>query len=123
VVLAVGEHLWSTVDDQIRRMTSGLAGGLGCGYEELCGALSGGTLVIGAQYGRTSPDQDDSECNRRVCAYREHFLREFGTTRCGDLRASGYGSDGQWPCSVLVERATWILWQVLVDQDYGEPER
>ena len=112
-MLAVGEHLWGEVDDNTRRMTSGLAGGLGCSYQELCGALSGGALIIGALYGRTSADQDDTECNRLVSAYRDRFLDYFGTTRCFDLRESGYGSDGQWPCSLLVERATRILWQVL----------
>ena len=112
-MLAVGEHLWGQVDDQIRRMTSGLAGGVGCGYQEMCGALSGGTLIIGSLHGRTSASEDDSECNRLVCVYRERFLQHFGTTRCQDIRDSGYGSDGQWPCSTLVEQAARILWQVL----------
>ncbi len=114
-MLAVGEHLWGEVDDRALRMTTGLAGGLGCSFEEVCGTLSGGTLLISALHGRTTPDGDDSECNRRVILYRERFLQRFGTTRCFDLRESGYGSDGQWPCSLLVERATRILWKVLTD--------
>jgi C_GCAxxG_C_C family probable redox protein len=114
-VLAVGEHLWGQVDDQTHRMPSGLAGGLGCSMQEMCGALSGGSLIIGSLYGRTSADEDDSECNERVSLYRERFLQQFGTTRCQDIRDSGYGSDGQWPCSVLVEQATRILWQVLAE--------
>jgi len=114
-VLAVGEHLWGEVDDRLRRISTGLAGGLGCSHEELCGALSGGVLLVGAIYGRTTPGEDDAECNRRVVRYRERFLQQFGTTRCADLRASGYGSDGQWPCSLLVERATRILCQVLAE--------
>jgi C_GCAxxG_C_C family probable redox protein len=112
-VLAVGEHLWGEVDDHTRRMTSGLAGGVGCSYQELCGALSGGALIIGALHGRTSADEDDTECNRRVSLYRERFLEHFGTTRCFDLRESGYGSEGRSPCSALVDQATRLLWQVL----------
>jgi len=108
-VLAVGEHLWGQVDERILRMTSGLGGGVGGSQEELCGALSGGTLIIGGLYGRTGPDEDDSECNRLVCVYRERFLEAFGTSRCRELRESGYGSDGQWPCSTAVERAVRIL--------------
>jgi C_GCAxxG_C_C family probable redox protein len=114
-VLAVGEHLWGQVDDRTRRMTSGLAGGLGCSMQEMCGALSGGSLILGSLYGRTSADEDDSECNERVSLYRGRFCQQFGTTRCQDIRDRGYGSDGQWPCSVLVEQATRILWQILVE--------
>ena len=112
-MLAVGEHLWGGVDDLIRRMTTGLAGGVGCSQEELCGVLSGGTLIIGSLYGRTSPEANDDECNRLVCSYRERFIEEFGTSRCFDIRASGYGSEGTWPCSVLVARATRILLETL----------
>lgn len=114
-MLAVGEHLWGQVDDRTRRMTSGLAGGLGCSMQEMCGALSGGSLIIGSLYGRTSADEDDSECNQRVSLYREWFCQQFGSTRCQDIRDSGYGSDGQWPCSLLVEQATRILWRVLAE--------
>ena len=112
-MLAVGEHLWGQVDDQTLRISSGLAGGVGGSQQELCGALSGGVLMIGALYGRTHVDQDDEECGRLVSIYRNRFIHAFGTTCCHELRDSGYGSDGQWPCSTLVERATRILMEVL----------
>ena len=111
----MGEHQWGHVDDNVLRASSGLAGGVGCSEEELCGALSGGAMVIGGIYGRTDPETDDDECQRLVCAYRDRFAQEFGTTRCFDLQESGFGSEGQWPCSVLVERATGILLGVLAE--------
>ena len=115
-MLAVGEFSWGRVEKEIQRMTSGLGGGVGGSQEELCGALSGGVLVIGGRYGRVDPGDDDEECYRRVCAYRDRFRQAFGTTRCADIRATGYGSDGIWPCSFLVEQAARILLDVL-DQD------
>ena len=114
-MLAVGEHLWGQVADQSLRMSSGLAGGVGGSQQEVCGALSGGALIIGALYGRTHVDQDDEECGRLDSLFRDRFVQVFGTTRCHELRDSGYGSEGQWPCSVLVERATGILMEVLDD--------
>jgi C_GCAxxG_C_C family probable redox protein len=116
-VLAVGEHVLGKVDDQLQRATSGLSGGVGGTHEELCGALSGGVMIIGALHGRVLPDQDDSYCGELSARYRERFIQKFGTTRCADLRASGYGSDGEWPCSVLVERATQVLLEVLEDEE------
>ena len=112
-MLAVGEHLWGEVDDGILRMTTALAGGVGGTEKELCGALSGGALLIGALHGRTDAAKDDTLCGELVTRYRERFLTEFGTTRCYDLRDSGYGSEGKWPCSTLVEGATRILLEVL----------
>lgn len=112
-MLAVGERLWSQVDNQVRRMTSGLSGGVGGTHEELCGALSGGALIIGAVHGRTRPDEDDSLCRSLVARYRERFAQEFGSTCCQELRDSGYGSDGTTPCSVLVEQATRVLLETL----------
>ena len=108
-MLAVGEHLLGPIDGRIRRMACGLGGGLGGSREEACGALTGGVLLLGAVYARTSPAQEDTELYRRVCAYRERFLAEFGFTRCADLLASGFGSNGTRPCSALVERAAQLL--------------
>lgn len=108
-MLAVGEHLWGSVGQDVLRMSTALAGGLGCGQQEACGALAGGALVLGRLYGRNRPDEDDAELNRRVCAFRERFLAAFGHTRCAELRASGYGSEGTLPCSTLVEQAARLL--------------
>jgi C_GCAxxG_C_C family probable redox protein len=116
----VGEYLLGYVDDWVRRMTTGLAGGVGCSHQEMCGALSGGVLLIGALHGRTKPTEDDSECQRLAAEYRERFAQELGATRCGDLRASGYGSDGTQPCSAVAERAARILLQVLAVEDEFE---
>jgi C_GCAxxG_C_C family probable redox protein len=116
----VGEYLLGQVDYWAQRMATGLAGGVGCSYQEMCGALSGGVLLIGALHGRTKPAEDDRECQRLAAEYRERFAQELGTTRCGDLRASGYGSGGTQPCSVVAERAARILLQVLAVEDEFE---
>jgi C_GCAxxG_C_C family probable redox protein len=94
-------------------MATGLGGGVGVTLQELCGALSGGVLLIGALYGRTAPDEDDSLCSQLVAQYRKNFLQVFGSTRCHEILDSGYGLDGKWPCSELVERAAGILLEVL----------
>lgn len=112
-MLAVGERLWGQVDDQVCRMASGLSGGVGGTHQELCGALSGGALIIGAIHGRTRPDEDDSLCRNLVARYRERFAQELGSTCCQALRDSGYGSDGTTPCSVLVGQATGVLLETL----------
>jgi C_GCAxxG_C_C family probable redox protein len=114
-VLAVGEHLLGKVDAQVRRMATGLGGGVGNTHQEMCGALSGGVLLIGALYGRTGADEDDSRCMQLASRYREEFVRAMGTTRCGELRADQCGSSGTPLCATLAERAAVILLEVLAD--------
>ncbi len=114
-MLAVGEHLLGPVDDQTRRMMTGIAGGLGGSHEELCGALNAGALLIGAVYGRTRPEEANEPCYGRVVEYRTRFLAEWGTTRCAEIGAQGYGSEGTIPCATLVRRAAVILLEVLDD--------
>lgn len=114
-MLAVGEHLLGQVDDRFLRIATGLSGGVGGTEKELCGALSGGVLLIGAMHGCIRPDEDDSLCMGLVSRYRERFAQELGSTNCGSLRESGYGSEGSTPCSVLVERAVHVLLEVLAE--------
>jgi C_GCAxxG_C_C family probable redox protein len=116
-VLAVGEHLLGQVDDQVCRMATGLGGGVGGTQQEMCGALSGGVLLIGALYGRTGADEDDSRCMQVASRYREQFVRAMGTTRCGELRAGRCGSSGTPLCATLAERAASILLEILADAE------
>jgi hypothetical protein len=44
------------------------------------------------------------------------FANELGSICCPDLRAEKYGSQGEEPCSVLVERAARILLQLLEEE-------
>ncbi|HNS50304.1 MAG TPA: C-GCAxxG-C-C family protein [Anaerolineae bacterium] len=115
-MLAVGEDLLDPLDQRIRRMACALGGGLGGSHQEACGALTGGALVLGALYARTSPDQEDTDLYRRVSAFRDRFLVEFGFTRCCDLQASGFGSEGIHPCSELVARASRLLLDAIQEQ-------
>ncbi len=117
-MLAVGEHLWGAPDESLLRASTALRGGLGGTHEEVCGVISGGALIIGALYGRTSTDVDANPCKRLAGVYWTRFRDTFGLTRCGDLLASGYGSKpGMTPCAVLAERATPLLLEVLAEAE------
>lgn len=94
-------------------MSTAFAGGLGCTYQENCGVLSTGIIIIGALYGRTAADQDDQVCQDLAALYLERFTKYLHTVNCGQLRETRYGSGGAEPCSVLVERGAQILIRVL----------
>jgi C_GCAxxG_C_C family probable redox protein len=97
-------------------MATGFSGGLGNTRQELCGALSGGVLVIGARFGRVDGGEDDQMAIELAARYWDRFLEEFGYTQCAQLRErvvdppGGLGS-----CGTLVERAADILLRLLVE--------
>jgi C_GCAxxG_C_C family probable redox protein len=102
-MLAVGEHLLGKVSSDTFKLASIFAGGLAGTRQELCGALSGGAMVVGALYGRTRPGED----------FRDRFLAEFGTTQCAPLRQR-YEMPGKTGfCAPVAERAVAILLEVL----------
>ncbi|MEA3376115.1 MAG: C-GCAxxG-C-C family protein [Chloroflexota bacterium] len=114
MVLAVGEYVLDDLRRQSVRMATGFAGGLGDTEQELCGALSGGVMIIGALFGRTELEEDDQPAVRLASRYRQRFLEELGTTQCARLRDDVVNvSGGLGSCGALVERAAMILLMVL----------
>jgi C_GCAxxG_C_C family probable redox protein len=120
MVLAVGGHIVPELHTQIVHASTGLAGGIGGTHCEVCGALSGGVLVIGARYGRESVDQDDALALSLSKRYRERFLALFKETQCARLREKVQAPGGMGSCAVLVERAAGVLLEVLAEGELGE---
>jgi C_GCAxxG_C_C family probable redox protein len=81
--------------DLALRIANGFGGGMGR-KQEVCGAISGGILVLGLLYGRGA--QDGKERQEKIYAEVRHlidsFIKEHGTICCREL-VSG--------CSLLTE--------------------
>jgi C_GCAxxG_C_C family probable redox protein len=116
MLLVVGGHLLDDQSPQCVQMATGFAGGLGDTQQEMCGALSGGVLIIGGLLGRTSLSQSDRPALTLATRYRRRFLAEFGDTQCARLREKViYAPGGLGSCAVLVERAATILLELLAE--------
>jgi C_GCAxxG_C_C family probable redox protein len=109
----VGEHKLGVLEPQSIRMATPFGGGVGGTHQELCGALAGSLMVIGALYGRTDSSQDDSQAYELAEQVREVFLAEFGHTQCDPIREAFAKPDGSHGCDVVVERAARVLLDVL----------
>jgi C_GCAxxG_C_C family probable redox protein len=115
VVLAVAPQVVRDWHPACARMATGFAGGLGGTQQEVCGALAGSVMVIGALFGRSTLE-DDALAQRLTQRVRERFLETFGPSQCAALRAEVVQSEGGLgSCSVVVERATMVLLNVLVE--------
>jgi len=77
--------------DVALRMATPFGGGVGrC--EDLCGALSGAVMGIGAQLGRTDGNGDkfrSYEAAKELCTA---FVHKFGSTSCRDLNKGDFKS-------------------------------
>lgn len=116
-VISVGSYLFGEVSDQIRRMVTGFAGGVGGSHEEMCGALVGGILLIGGIYGRARPTEDDQPAYQLSVHYREQFIEKLGGAKCHEFRNSGYGSDGHTTCGQLVARAVKVWFAAMAERN------
>lgn len=108
-----GRYLGEETAWKALRLASPFAGGVGGTREELCGALSGGLMVIGGLCGRKDGPMPDEECQALAAEFRAAFLREFGWVRCCDLKENWVGKSGQATCRELVERAAGVLLSVI----------
>lgn len=113
VLIAVGELLSAGLGEQTIKASIPFAGGIGCAHQEVCGALTGGLMVIGMLHGRTKAGRNDDHCQQLAVTLRERFHQKFGWTKCQDLRDHWIGRPGQENCAVLVEQATQLLLEVL----------
>jgi C_GCAxxG_C_C family probable redox protein len=96
------------------KAATAFSGGIGLTKQDLCGALSGGVIVIGALYGRTNAQESDEKSSKLAAAFRERFEQHFAMVNCHDLRKEKYGRDNPVPCSQLVEEAATLLCQTLL---------
>ena len=112
-MLAVGEHVLGQLEPQSIRMSTAFGGGVAGTRLEMCGALSGGILVISGLHGRTDVNQDDQHAYDLAKQYREAFLAEFGQTQCEPIRDTFLKPDGSHGCDQVVERAARILLGIL----------
>ena len=112
MLVGVGSLL-TPLHPQAIRMSTGFAGGIGSTKEGLCGALTGGVMVIGGLYGRTEPKAKDDKCQELSAEFQRRFEEEFGCVQCAELKVKWVGKPGQERCVQLVERAAKVLLEVL----------
>ena len=107
------------------QIASSFGGGMG-GMREVCGAISGAFIILGAKYGYISPTDATSKSNhyKLIRQTGEKFKEKWGTILCRDLmkklseekqeilgdKPEEYKSR---PCLVIVEDVANILEETL----------
>ncbi len=121
IVIAVGNYYLHPVPEVLIRASCPFGGGVGGCREELCGLLSGATLVLGALWGRTTSEEDDKWLYDVVCTYRDRFIAAYGETPCRPLRDRYSQEDER--CLWLVQDATRMLVELIEETADRLPEK
>jgi len=109
VFIAVGRYYLPDMCDLSIRMTTPFAGGIGCTHAGMCGALSGGLMVIGGLHGRTAASINDERCQELSERFYAAFLDHFGWLNCQELRDNWRQKRGLGSCRKLVEESVDLL--------------
>jgi len=99
--------------DQAMRIATPFGGGVGRS-EDICGALAGGVMAIGAAIGRTEAEDDRLRSYEASGRLHESFCKEFGSSQCKVLNKSDFKSpEHRVRCGRFVEGATRIAIHIL----------
>ena len=76
------------------KVACGLGSGMG-GSGNICGAISGGMLVLGLKYGMTDPDspEDKKLTYQKVCGLLDKVIAKHKFTNCTDLMGVDIGTE------------------------------
>ncbi len=82
-------------NDDVFKAASGLADGLGLTGDGSCGALVGGSMVIGYLFGREKHNFSDMykpmKSYSLVKKLHDEYIKKYGTCRCYDVQKSTIG--------------------------------
>lgn len=110
-MIAVGDHYMNGTPDLIKRASCAFGGGVAGCRKELCGLVGGATLILSAMYGRTDVTVDDARLKEMVCAYRDRFITQFGSSICEPVRDQQ--PEGQKRCRSVVQIGTRLLVELI----------
>mgnify|MGYP001028465369 FL=1 len=87
--------------EELLPLMGGFGGGIGGSHEEICGAVSGGALILSLCFPFSQQGDLDAKKNiyRITREYRRRFFDIFGHTRCADLLQARPGVTEKNPAS------------------------
>lgn len=115
--------------EQAMAMAGGFGGGIGGSHCELCGAVSGGVMVLSLL--NPHSEGGDIEAKKYVYSLAKEFRQRFadsfgGLTRCGELLAARPAANEKTPaavrleikahCDVMIVTAVEIVEQMLAEK-------
>lgn len=121
ILLKLGMELQGKENPDLVRAVHGLAGGLGFSGE-LCGALSGGAVLLGLYAGKGLPeDEQDPRLDFMIMDLVKWFKQEYGeaygSIRCADILGPG-AKNMAARCPLMVAGTFQRVKELLIEHGY-----
>lgn len=113
-MIAVSDHYLGEVPEMLLRASGPLAGGGGSCYEEMCGLVSAGMMMLGVLLGRTEYTENDEVMFALAREYRDRVRALAGHTQCQAIRDTLPEKEKR--CEPIVVGAVRILVEMLEAQ-------
>lgn len=86
---AILETLYGSADPILIKVSTSFMGGIAGTSQNICGAVSGGLIVLGSIFGRSEADVNDDLLAKIGKEYLENFTNAFeaNSVNCDELRA------------------------------------
>ncbi len=98
------------------KTASGFCGGIGKCKQDICGALSGGVIALGAMFGRNEGDRDISKLVFLSAKFRRSFAEEFSSTVCKDVVENIANRPEYEACKDVTVKASLWLYDLIKDE-------
>ncbi len=99
------------------RIATAMGAGIG-GAKNLCGALNGAVIVLGAIFGRDNPSENSADVYKMSSEFYKRFNEKMKTTICSEIT-----SEIEWKtpahkdlCSGIVAEAASILDEIIKEK-------
>ncbi|MBN2239089.1 MAG: C-GCAxxG-C-C family protein [Dehalococcoidales bacterium] len=112
VLKYVGREFGEDFPEDLARMATPFGGGI-AERGDLCGALAAGLLIIGFMTGRRKTGDTQQVCWYLARQYYDRFTEKFGSSDCADIHSRVYDRDTHVKCTVTVEGAIDIIWDII----------
>ena len=113
--------------ETLMNAVKGFGGGVGGSSEEVCGAVSGGVVVLSLLNSDPADPAGRKTVYPKAREFRRRFQEVFGRTRCGELRAARPGVSEKTPaaarlgasahCDIMVITAAELLEEMLSEKN------
>jgi C_GCAxxG_C_C family probable redox protein len=99
------------------KAASFFGGGIAGTTDELCGAFTGGIIVLGILMGRENPAELMTEGATIAKKFKQKFTQEFGSLNCAKLMRGFAETENHFGCAKLTAKTAIMLAELLEEHD------